>query len=311
MINDFKTADLSLNNFRRATVFNYQNIALQKGVYLQDTISVGDFHIAAGVRQSKYTAIGYFPATEDFPADRLVTSEDAVTRNFGVVYNVSPEFAIYANYLGGFDPSFATTADGSQLPPIRSTNSEVGFKAEMFEGLLSIVGSYYRLKQSDTVITDAATGFTRSGPGMQTKAFEIDVRGTLRPGWQVLATYSNGDYVYLDESATSPVVAQPERTYSLFTTYEIQQGAAKGLGGAIGVFGSSSSLAAAPDGTTFSVVPNSRELTLNLYYGWSKSRLNLGMRNLLDRDNFSPSGGNSYLVMIEPRSYRLTYSVDF
>ncbi|WP_310417997.1 TonB-dependent receptor domain-containing protein, partial [Chamaesiphon sp. OTE_8_metabat_110] len=68
----------------------------------------------------------------------------------------------------------------------------------------------------------------------RSQGIEVDVAGELAPGWKVIAAYANTNgRVTADTDATlvgKKLYGVPDNAFSLWSTYEFQQGGLKGLG---------------------------------------------------------------------------------
>lgn len=295
-VSNLATDDLSLEPFKPATIFGADTQTNQDGVYLQDTIEVGPLHVVGGVRHSKYRALGFRADGASNGYDRRYA---ATTPNAGGVIDLSSSLSVYANYLRGFAPTFLLGEGRVPLPPTRTANIEGGVKYDLAGGRLAFVASYYRLRQQNLPRYEPALGYYTLIAGQESRGVEADLRGTIRPGWQVLGSLSHANYRYLQ--SVERVLAQPRTRYNLYTSYEAPSGVLKGSGVGLGVNGYSSSAVTA----TKRLGPQAR-FDANVYVTMRNLRLDLGVDNLLDRDIFSPST-NAYYLMAQPgRTVRAT-----
>lgn len=309
----------------------------QTGFYAQDFAEFGPLKVVAALRVNRYrNAIAYgVPELVQYDISQMFSS---TLPSFGVVYDITPNVSVYANYQRGYQPGganadFASTVAGAftglVLPDIKSRNVEGGVKVDLFNRNLSIVASYYENRQSNVPDSQTIPGTTFLLAGQRSRGFELDVNGRILPGWNVSATFSRANFVYLEPTDFFQVVlGQPKTRYSFFTSYEPTSGALKGFGASAGLYGNSSSFAyggaigpavgAFDNGATPPVfasfrpfVPESRQFDANLYVKLGGARLNLGVKNLFDRRNYSQAPTYDFIPLAEPRTFRATLSYNF
>jgi hemoglobin/transferrin/lactoferrin receptor protein len=78
---------------------------IETAVYVEDTISVGDWKIIAAIRGDQLDLSPQVDAMylEDYPSYELVSlRESEVSPKFGVIYNITPGIDLYAQYSHGF-----------------------------------------------------------------------------------------------------------------------------------------------------------------------------------------------------------------
>ena len=305
------------------------NIAtiVQNGFYAQDLAEFDRFHVYAGYRRNRYhlnSASLQFAFTND---DR----QTANTFSFGAVVDVVGGLSVYGNFLSGYSPNFAQF-DGFIPKPQRTRNIEGGIKLDLFDRKLAIVASYYRNKQNNIVNGTLAPPFYQVLDGLIAEGFEADINGQILPGWTVAATFSQASYKYTNPDPlerTDFVVAQPKTRYSVFTAYEVQKGPLKSLGASIGVYGFSRSVAGTVGSAYPTFDPDTFEITgifnnrapvflgaqtsvdANIHYKLGDLKLNLGVKNLFDRQLYSLSPTVNYIPLGAPRTFTLTATYSF
>jgi len=309
----------------------------QTGFYIQDFIEWGPLKLVPALRINRYRAkIAYFDeASQPFNTDQRFSS---TLPSLGVVLNLANSASLFANYQRGYQPggpnfdvasTVAGAFTGAVLPDIKSRNIEGGAKVDLFNRHLSLVASYYENRQSNITDSQSILGTTFLLDGQRSRGFEFDANGRILAGWNLSATFSRTKFVYLDPTAFFQVVrSQPETRYSVFTSYEPVSGPLKGFGASAGIYGNSRSFvyegAIGPDVGAFDnggtppvfasfrpFVPPSRQVDVNLYVKLGGARLNLGVKNLFDRHNYSPAPTYDFIPLAEPRTFRATLSYNF
>ncbi|VEP12526.1 conserved hypothetical protein [Hyella patelloides LEGE 07179] len=265
-------------------LFQEETIDQTLGIYLQDKIEFTDSLILlAGGRFDivNTNSKNLVDDTSDFQ------QEEEFSPRVGIVYKVIPEVSLYASYSRSFVPNFGNrTEDGEIFEPRRGTQYEIGAKAEIARKL-SVTLAYFdttieNVPTSDpnNIVFDVVTGEQNS------KGVELFVSGEILPGWNVI-----GGYTYNDATITEDNVFEegnrinnvPEHAVSLFTSYELQQGSLKGLGGSLGIYFVGDR--AGDLDNTFEA-PSYTRTDASIFYNRDKLRAALNFRNLFDIEYF-------------------------
>ncbi len=278
----------------------------QRGYYGQYLITAWDVSLLAGVRRNTTQV-----TTTLFRRNFTETTKGAATTpNFGIVYNINDDISAYGTLAYGYRPNFATNRKGEPLPDTRTRNEEAGVKLDFFNGNMLVNASWFRLRQSNMVMTDpAAPRFQLSAPGQLGEGYDLNVTGEPLRGLSVVATFTHTEYSYLTPSNFGNVVTgQPMNTYSLYSSYHhsIMDDVTAGLGA--GIFGRSSS---AIDRRSVDRVPSAVQVDVNGFLTYGDIDVNLGVRNLFNRRNYSSTTSPYYIPLGEPRSWRLTVGYRF
>lgn len=128
--------------------------------------------------------------------------DEAFSPHVGIVYQPIQPISIYASYSRSFNPSFSRTVDGSQLPPERGTQYEVGIRAETLNGKLSANLAAYEIIKSNVAMTDPDDiDFSIAAGEVKSHGIELDVAAEILPGWNVIASFFVNDaFVSKDNS---------------------------------------------------------------------------------------------------------------
>ena len=122
----------------------------------------------------------------------------------GGVFHPTPNSSVYAAYGISYNPSaeFGTLSSAPATPPARSLDRrrtrpiEVGAKADVLDGRLSLTGAVFRSRRptcgSRSIRADGAAVIVLDGLA-RVDGFELGAAGKLTDKWQVFAGYS-----YLD-----------------------------------------------------------------------------------------------------------------
>jgi iron complex outermembrane receptor protein len=286
------------------------------GLYAQDQIKLPyGLHVMGGLR---YQNIQQW----DNLAKTRQPTEDAVTPRVGVLWQAKNWLSLYGNYVENFGVSnqSATTANGKPLPPESAQQWEIGGKTEFFDGRLSATLAYFDLTKQNVVTPDPDNRiFSKAVGEIRSRGPEIDIRGQIMPGWNLIATYTNLDArITKDFSGNQGARpwAIPRNMGSLWSTYDFQQGDFKNLkiGGGITLRDGTS------DGTNRGSPQTAGYATVDLLaaYAWklgdSKITTQLNVNNLLDKNYIQDtwiSGASTRPTIGTPRSLLGSIKVEF
>lgn len=283
--------------------------------YVQDLIEYGPVHLSVAFRKNWYK-VGTTRVIRG-ALTRLGEKKQSQIPAFGLVVDVTPTMSIYGNYSKGFNPTTTIARDGSVLPDVRSTNKEVGLKADLFNDRASFVMSLFQTEQDSRIVPDLANpGFSTSIPGGQrARGIDATLTGQVVRNVNVNATYAYSKFSFANRSAAQnasllTVEAQPAHTYSAFVSYDRPGGF---VGGALGVFGRSSS--------TIQDFVNGRQTVFNLeggaqvdgnvYFNLGKARLNLGLKNVFNKRLYQPTTSIYFVPIADYRTFTATFTYKF
>ncbi|WP_414530497.1 TonB-dependent siderophore receptor [Nodularia chucula] len=177
--------------------------------------------------------------------DNLITSTttERTTSVFsprvGLVYQPIQPVSLYASFVQGFQPNTANLADGSAPPPQKATQYEVGVKADLSDRVSATL-AYFDITKTNIPTTDPANrSFSVVTGEVKSRGVELDISGEISPGWNMIAAYAYTD-AFVSQDNRIPVgnrfVFTPRHSFSLWNTYQIQQGTLEGLGFGLGLY---------------------------------------------------------------------------
>ncbi|TWB23742.1 iron complex outermembrane receptor protein [Nitrospirillum amazonense] len=278
----------------------------EKAFYFQDIMTWGPVHFIGGVRQNWYDTTSHIygprPSTSQ-------TSATSAVPSYGAVYEITDNLSLFGNYALGFNPNFSLDYQKNRLPDMDTKNLEGGVKLSMLNQRLELVASVFRLQQSNVVISDPAhPGFYLAAPGQESKGVDLDLRGTILPGWTVVSTFTYSKFDQLNAKLGAYVAGQPRVKYSLYTSYAYHVDEDMTVTASGGLYGNSSSYVNTK-GTE--QVPSVNQFDVNVIGAYKSWQLNVGVKNLFDRRNYGVSVADSYIPILEPRTWRATLSYKF
>ena len=286
---DFPSLDIRSPNYfvvrpDLELIFEGSHITRQAyGIYLQDQIAFSNnLKLLIGGR---YDWISY--RNDIFGDGIAATSQDngAFSPRLGIVYQPSDAISLYMSYSQSFRQAVGFNSDERAFEPTRGTQYEVGVKTDFLNGRLSANLAAYHLTKTNIITPDPTRPrFSIQSGEQRSQGIELDVAGEILPGWKVVASYA-----YTDAEVTKdnriPVGNRlrntPTNQASLWTTYEIQKGALRGLGFGLGLF----YVGERPGNLANSFTLNSYLRTdAAVYYRRDRLEAAINVRNLFDVD---------------------------
>ncbi len=222
------------------TFFRDDNVDII-GVYLQDQIEfLPNLKALAGVR---FDYFDQFRTVQDLGEEReeFEQSDSDFTPRLGIVYQPIEPISLYASYTTSFAPSFGASrnADDSTFEPQTGRQFEVGVKADLLERLSLTFAAFDIRKQNVSTEDPENPAFTLQTGEETSRGIELILGGEILPGWNITSSYTYLD-AFVSEDNTDIVDNQlanvPENQFTLWTTYQIQQGSLEGLGFGLGLF---------------------------------------------------------------------------
>lgn len=268
--------------------FKFDQTIQSYGIYLQDQIALGDkLKLLVGGRYDWLTYefetldYGLLGNTTDDPSQ----SNQAFSPRIGLVYQPSDTVSLYASYSRSFRQTTGFNPDGEAFKPTRGTQYEIGIKADFLDGQLSTTLAAYQINKTNVNTPDPnSTLFSIQTGEQRSRGIELDVAGEILPGWKAIASYAYTDAKTTEDNAISVgnrLGNVPENQASLWTTYQIQDGALRGLGFGLELF-----YVCERQGdldNTFTV-PDYLRTDAALYYRRDRFNAAINIRNLFDID---------------------------
>ncbi|MBK1680949.1 TonB-dependent siderophore receptor [Rhodocyclus tenuis] len=148
-----------------------------------------------------------------------------VTPYAGLVFDLSPQWSVYASYTDIFKPQSSRDASGNYLDPLLGKAYELGSKAELLNGRLNFAGAIYQIEQDNLAVAipgvlapDGSQAY-RPANGTKTRGFELEIGGELARNWQASAAFARN----LSQDAGGNLLNTnvPQNTLKLFSSYRM------------------------------------------------------------------------------------------
>lgn len=157
--------------------------------------------------------------------------ETKVTPYAGATWAFDPRYSLYASYGRIYNPQHQTDLAGAVLPPVEGSNAELGLKGEWMQGRLNGSFAVFQVKQDNTAESagfvvdpdssdpDGSGRTYYRGVNATSTGVELDLSGTLAPGWEVTGGYTQLRIEDADGAAVRTYV--PRKTLRLTTGYRV------------------------------------------------------------------------------------------
>ncbi|MGC1310553.1 MAG: TonB-dependent siderophore receptor [Phormidesmis sp.] len=284
-------------------------------LYLQDQIEITPaLKLLAGIR---YDSVNQFRTVRelDSPREEFEVTDEAFTPRFGVVYQPIEPVSLYASYTNSFNPAFGASrnADDSTFDPETGRQFEVGVKTDLSDSLSLNLAAFDIRRQNVETPDPNDPLFSLQTGEVASRGFELNLGGEILPGWNMTAAYTYLD-AFVSEDTTDIVGNRlanvPDNQFSLWTTYELQEGDLAGLGAGLGLFYVSDRQGDLEN--TFTL-PSYFRTDAALFYERDNWRTQLNIENLFNVEYFSSSNFGSRLGSNPgaPFGVSLSFSIDF
>jgi iron complex outermembrane recepter protein len=280
------------------------------GLYLQDQIEILD--------NLKILVGGRFDLYDRTSIDRRsnTITEDSAQRfspRVGVVYQPIEPISLYASFSQSFNPDvFSTQVDGSPLEPSIGTQYEVGVKGEFLDKRLSATLAAYRINKTNIATTDPNNpDFSIAVGEARSQGIELDIVGEPIKGWNIIAAYAYTDAEITKDNffaVGNRLANVPRHSASLWSTYEIQKGPAKGFGFGLGLLYVGDRFG---DADNSFILPGYLRTDAALFYRRGKFRLGLNFQNLFNVDYFKSAAFRESIYIGDPFTVIGSVSIEF
>lgn len=141
---------------------------------------------------------------------------------FGVVYDLTANVSLYANYTDIFDPQSEMDVNRRRLDPAHGKSYEAGVKSEWLDKRLYLTAAVFSSRQANLaeyagIFPDGKSYYA----GVDTKAegYEIEATGALNDQWRVSLGWT--DLSIKDDDGNATRLYMPRKTLKASTTYAI------------------------------------------------------------------------------------------
>ncbi|HDZ8834522.1 TPA: TonB-dependent siderophore receptor [Aeromonas dhakensis] len=281
------------------------------GLYVQDQLSLGDWHLLAGLRRDDFTVTS---RRNDLNKEETV-SVTSLSPRLGLVWNPIEEHAFYVSYSKTFTPVGGeligiTPGDkNNNLDPQHTRLYEGGVKSDWLDGRLATTLSLYRLEMYNKRSKDPQDPTKVILTGLQrTEGIELSARAQLTD-----ELYLRGGIAIQDaEQVKADADLQGKRPMNvsrqngeLFAGY---QSGKQGWFGETGVTAVGDRFA---DNANTTTLPGYARFDARAGYRWQQWEAQLSVENLTDHDYFVSATSASQIMPGTPRQLHLSAAYRF
>ncbi|WP_320036082.1 TonB-dependent receptor [Halarcobacter sp.] len=276
------------------------------GGFIQDHLNITDSLIfSAGLRYDKVKSENKNNVRNTY--NEYDTS--AYTPQFGLVYKITPQTTVYANYSKSFNlqPASYINVEGELLDPEEGKGFELGLKQKLFNDNFTLTTALFQIEKENVAQADPINTLYYISSGKQkSKGFEMDLSGEILPGWSIIGSYGYTKTKDLDND-NNQMTGVPKHSANIFTTYDL---------GEIGLKNIYVGAGARYIGTRFADTNNNIKLDSSIIYnamiGYKKGnwKVNLNFKNITD-ELYAETASTSRVQIGEPRSATLAVSYSF
>lgn len=310
--NDFS---VDLNDKTQADVTVYS-------IYLQDTIDLTSWlELVLGARYDEFEITVDNIASFRDTGQRDITSrtDSEISPRFGLVAKATDSLVVYASLSESFLPrsgeQFAdlpddpNTPDDDTLDPNTFRNLETGVKWD-FAKQFSLTAAVFEIEQSSPQASDSAGQLVIIES--EISGFEAQVQGRLTSAWSLNAGYSylSGDQVDTGGATQGQenglrLRELPRHTFNLWSDYQLT--ARLGFGGGLTYQDESF----ADNGNAVTLPSFVRFDAAARYQLSDRTRLQLNIENLTDREYFPNAHNANNITVGRPLNARLSFVAQF
>ncbi|MEA5451759.1 TonB-dependent siderophore receptor [Leptolyngbya sp. CCNP1308] len=253
------------------------------GLYVQDQVELLDnLNLLVGLRFDTFeqTSANFITDTDQR------RSGSAFSPRVGLVYQPVDPISLYASYSRSFLPVAGATFSGELFDPERSTQYEVGVKADITNRLSASL-ALYQLTRSNVETDDPVNlGFSIQTGEQRSRGIELNLAGEILPGWNIIGAYAYTNAVITEDNNLpegNQLRLVPNHIFNVWSTYELQEGDLRGLGFGLGLV----LVGDRPgDFANSFVLPSYLRTDAAVFYNRDRLRLALNVRNLFDVEYF-------------------------
>ncbi len=203
----------------------------QKSVYAGARFSLtDDLHLITGARMLSADSNG-----DNYGSAREVRIHGKVTPYAGIVYDLTPEYALYASYTEVFNPQYYLDTQGRVLDPLEGKSYEAGIKGQLMDKKLNVSAAVFHAKQDNvpgSSTYDASLGgYVYEAMSYDSSGVELEASGEVAPGLQVNGGYT---YVYItDDNDSRARKFIPRHALTSSMTYQLPMAPKVKVGGSL------------------------------------------------------------------------------
>ena len=244
---------------------------------------------------------------------RSQQNHDAITQRVGLLYQLTPAVALFANTSTSFKPNNGLDRNDRAFDPEQGIGYEAGLKLDMLDDRLSATLAAFHLTKENVLTADPVDASFQAAAGeARSQGFDLQVSGQLSDALRLIGAFAfiNAEVTDGDQAlpAGSRLLGVAQQSGSLLGVYEFQDGWLRGsdIGAAFNYVGDRSGQA----GSDFSL-PAYHTVDLLAHYAFSpRIKVGANLNNMLDEKYYERSYSNLWVMPGEPRNLSVNLTVD-
>ncbi len=232
------------------------------------------------------------------------------TPRIGLSYSIDANTAAYALLDQSFMENYGVNAENRVFDPVTGTNLEFGIKRDWLNGKWNSSATVYQIRRDNVLAADPnspnpAGGFFSTETKQETKGVEVDVKGQLVKGLDVVINYAFTEAKVTDhptkEAIGTQVAGSSRHIQNSWLNYRLNRGKLAGFGISVGYqYQAKRSPWFVFDGTENSL-PDYFRLDGSISYQRKNIGLNLVVNNILNKYLYSGAPyGDFFYWQAEP-----------
>ena len=285
-----------------------------KGVYVQDEISFFNNMV-------RLTLAGRFTSLTTGNAYSGDYNNSRFTPRVGVSISLDKNTALYALNDQSFMENFGADWQGKSFDPIVGNNMELGIKKDWLNGKWNSTLAVYQITRKNVLTADlehpnpAGGYFNRQTGEQTTKGLELDIKGQLFRGLDVVVNYAFTEAKVTEDSKPenigTQVAGSSRHIQNTWLNYRVETGALAGVGISLGYqYQAKRSPWFVFDGSNNSL-PDYFRLDAGLSYQKGKMGFNLFVNNLLDEYLYSGGPYADYFYWQAEAGINARFSINY
>jgi iron complex outermembrane receptor protein len=244
------------------------------------------------------------------------------TPRIGVSYSIDRNTAVYFINDESFLENYGSDWQGKSFDPITGNNLELGIKRDWMNGKWNTAVSAYRITRDNVLTADLdhpnpilGGYYNRQSGQQQTKGVEVDIRGQIIRGFDVIINYAFTDAKTTKDSKAenigNQVPGSSRHIQNTWLNYRLDKGALTGFGISVGY---QYQVKRSPwyvfDGSENSL-PDYFRLDGNLSYQKEKIGFNFVVNNILNKYLYSGAPYDNYFYWQSEPGTNVRFSVAY
>jgi catecholate siderophore receptor len=207
--------------------------ATNYAAYVSDQVKVTKhLELLASLRYDRFSTVYDDPNQALVVNRHLERTDNMFSYRFGAVVHPTEKTSVYVAYGNSYNPSaeLGTLSDASvaALAPEQTRTIEVGAKANVLGGKLSLAAAIFRIEKMNLRITDPAQNTVSILDGVaRVDGIELGAVGKVTDQWSVFTGYSYLESETLDTRDKSILGKHlpntPRNNFTLWTTYDLDK----------------------------------------------------------------------------------------